>query len=222
MTYYYCTFGENILHEHKFLLIEQKREIRQLTRKIIWNSYYMNSYESDYLFVPRQIYHKWSSIFDSFSSQVSPRSYHDFETPCTLRRRVCTIVSTDQRARSSFAFLFFFSRVYLRDRIRKQPAFSFFYHEFPDLPTFHSVHPRCSTWFDPLDGNPDRIRVICRDILALSWREDNVSICESLLLGFHGTASSFPSRLDFWEDSVKSMRDANNDVEERWKGWVIR
>lgn len=59
MTYYYCTFGENILHEHKFLLIEQKREIRQLTRKIIWNSYYMNSYESDYLFVPRQIYHKW-------------------------------------------------------------------------------------------------------------------------------------------------------------------
>lgn len=144
------------------------------------------------------------------------------ETPCTLRRRVCTIVSTDQRARSSFASLFFFSRVYLRDRIRKQPAFSFFYHEFPDLPTFHSVHPRCSTWFDPLDGNPDRIRVICRDILALSWREDNVSICESLLLGFHGTASSFPSRLDFWEDSVKSMRDANNDVEERWKGWVIR
>lgn len=71
------------------------------------------------------------------------------ETPCTLRRRVCTIVSTDQRARSSFASLFFFSRVYLRDRIRKQPAFSFFYHEFPNLPLcspslFHLV--RSARW----------------------------------------------------------------------------
>lgn len=95
------SFGENILHEHKFLLIEQKRETRQLTRKIIWNSYYMNSYESDYLFVPRQIYHKWSSIFDSFSSQVSPRSYHDFGNTLysqkksvhhRLHRPACTII----------------------------------------------------------------------------------------------------------------------------------
>lgn len=143
---------------------------------------------------------KWSSIFDSFSSQVSPslRSYHDFGNTLYSLKERCAPSSPQTSVHDHRLLLFFFfSRVYLRDRIRKQPAFSFFYHEFPDLPTFHSVHPCCSTWFDPLDGNPDRIRVICRDILALSWREDNVSICERLLLGFHGTASSFPSRLDF-------------------------
>lgn len=92
-----------------------------------WNSYLHEQLRIR--FVPRQIH--INRVFYSrfiFKSRITIS-----RTPCILWRRVCAAVSTDQRARSSFASLFFFSRVYLRDRIRKQPAFSFFYHEFPDL-----------------------------------------------------------------------------------------
>lgn len=76
-------------------------------------------------------------------------------------------------------------RVYLRDRIRKQPAFCFFYHEFLDSRLGSTSPPGP---LDP-DGNLDRIRVICRDILVPSaW--SNVSIFRTLV------CSSFRSRLD--------------------------
>lgn len=80
--------------------------------------------------------YKWSILFSIHFQLKYPLLFDRITisgTPCILWRRVRAAVSTDQRARSSFASLFFFSRVYLRDRIRKQPAFSFFYHEFPDL-----------------------------------------------------------------------------------------
>lgn len=61
-----------------------------------------------------------------------------------LLENVCANdVSTEPRVRSSFARLLPFSSfgVYLRDRIRKQPAFSFFYREFHDSLPRHSTHP---------------------------------------------------------------------------------
>lgn len=61
-----------------------------------------------------------------------------------LLENVCAKdVSTEPRVRSSFARLlpFSFFSVYLRDRIRKQPAFSFFYREFHDSLPRHSTHP---------------------------------------------------------------------------------
>lgn len=131
----FIIFDVCILHEHKFLINSRWHQLMEKLKFLLYNNL---SYVTRLCIRSSTNSYKWSCKFSIPNSQLKYLLLFDritiSETLCILwRRSVCTIVSAEQRARSSFAslFFFFFSRVYLRDRIRKQPAFSFFYHEFP-------------------------------------------------------------------------------------------